>query len=293
MAEINILVIEDNAEAAAILENTLRDVGYRVWVAAEPREAMDLLRNNAFAVAITELRSAKMNGVEVTKKAVKISPQTSVIVITFYSFINSAIEALEAGAYGYITKPLNTSEIRIVVNRAVERYFFSTSDMEKKYYAQLAMLDGLTGLYNRRYFKELLNMEFARLKRHTSDLSLLMIDIDDFKGYNDTHGHPAGDELLKKVSEVFKKSLRETDIICRYGGEEFLAMLLQTDKKGAQIVAERLRMQSSLYLPLTISVGIATYPHDAKDIDNLIEKADALLYKAKQSGKNKVCVDGS
>lgn len=290
MAEVNILVIEDNPEAAATLENTLKGVGYRVRVVAEPKEAMDLLRNNSFAVVITELRSAKMNGIEVTKKVLKISPQTCIIVMTFYSFINSAIEALEAGAYGYITTPLNTSEIRIVVSRAVERYFFSSSDMEKKYYAELAILDGLTGLYNCRYFKELMNMEFSRQKRHTSDLSLLMIDIDDFKGYNDTHGHPAGDELLKKASEVFRKSLRESDIVCRYGGEEFTAMLLQTDKKGAQIVAERLRMQSSLYLPVTISIGVATYPEDAQDIDNLVEKADALLYKAKQTGKNKVCV---
>lgn len=291
MAEVNILVIEDNPESAATLENTLKDVGYRVRVVAEPKEAMDLLRNNSFAVVVTELRSAKMNGIEVTKKVLKISPQTCVIVMTFYSFINSAIEALEAGAYGYITTPLNTSEIRIVISRAVERYFFSSSDTEKKYYAELAILDGLTGLYNRRYFKELMTMEFSRQKRHTSDLSLLMIDIDDFKGYNDTHGHPAGDELLKKASEVFRKSLRESDVVCRYGGEEFTAMLLQTDKKGAQIVAERLRMQSSLYLPVTISIGVATYPQDAQDSNNLVEKADALLYKAKQTGKNKVCVE--
>src|SRR4030042_4866402 len=144
MAEVNILVIEDNPEAAATLENTLKDVGYRVRVVAEPKEAMDLLRDNSFAVVITELRSAKMNGIEVTKKVLKISPETCVIVMTFYSFINSAIEALEAGAYGYITTPLNTSAIRIVISRAVERYFFSTSDTEKKYYAELAILDGLT-----------------------------------------------------------------------------------------------------------------------------------------------------
>lgn len=290
MAEVNILVIEDNPEAAQILENTLKAVGYRVWVVSEPKEAFGLLRNTAFAAVITELRSAKMNGVEVTKHALKISPETNVIVITFYSFINSAIEAMEGGAYGYITKPLNTSEIRIIVGRAIEKFLLLSSDMEKKYYAELAMLDGLTGLYNRRYFKELINMEFTRLKRYTTDLSLLMIDIDNFKDYNDTHGHPAGDEILKKAAEVFKNSLREADIVCRYGGEEFLAMLLQTDKKGAGLVAERLRMQSSLYLPLTISIGVATYPGDGQNIDSLIEKADAALYKAKQTGKNKVCV---
>lgn len=290
MAEVNILVIEDNLEAAQVLENTLKGMGYRVWVVSEPKEGIGLLRNTSFAVVITELRSAKMNGVEVTKSVLKISPETNVLVTTFYSFISSAIEAMEAGAYGYITKPFNTSEIRIVVARAVEKFFLLSSDAEKKYYAELAITDGLTGLYNRRYFKELINIEFTRLKRYTTDFSLLMIDIDNFKVYNDTHGHPAGDEILKKAAEVFKNSLRETDIVCRYGGEEFLAMLLQTDKKGAQLVAERLRMQASLYMPLTISIGVATYTRDAQDIDNLIAKADAALYKAKQAGKNKVCV---
>lgn len=284
------MVIADNPEAAQVLEATLKPLGYRVWLVTEPREAIALLRNTSFAVVLTELRSAKMNGVEVTKQALKISPETNVIVITFYSFINSAIEAMEAGAYGYITKPFNTSEIRIVVARAVEKFFLLSSDAQKNYYAQLAMLDGLTGIYNRRYFKELITLESIRLKRHPHDLSLLMIDIDDFKAYNDAHGHPAGDELLKKATGIFKNSLRESDVICRYGGEEFMAMLLQTDKKSAQLAAERLRVQTSLYLPLTISIGLATYPLDAQEVNDLIEKADAALYKAKQAGKNKVCV---
>ena len=290
MAEVNILVIEDNPEAASVLEATLKSIGYQVWVVAEPKEGLGLLRNTPFAVVITELRSAKMNGVEVARAALKISPETNVLVTTFYSFINSAIEAMEAGAYGYITKPLNTSEVRIVVSRAVEKFFLLSSDTEKKYYAELATIDGLTGLYNRRYFKELINLEFGRLKRYASNLSLLMIDIDNFKVYNDTKGHPAGDELLKKVSDVFKSSLRETDIVCRYGGEEFVAMLTQTDKNGAQLVAERLRTQANLYLPTTLSIGVAAYPSDAQDISALIEKADVALYKAKQTGKNKVCL---
>lgn len=283
VAEINILVIEDNPESAAILEKAIKSIGYKPWITAEPQEAMHLLRDNAFAAIVTETRSEKMNGVEVAKAAHKVSPNTNVVVITFYSFINSAIEAMEAGAYAYITKPFNTSEIRIVLEYAVERYLLLSSDQEKDHFAQLAVLDGLTGLYNRRYFKELIASEFRRCRT----ISLLMIDIDNFKNYNDTNGHPAGDELLKKAAKVFKDSVREVDSICRYGGEEFVVVLPQTEKEGAKLVAERLCKQVNLFLPTTVSIGIANYPADAQDSAVLVEKADGALYKAKQTGKNK------
>jgi len=290
MTDINILIISDSPESAMILEKTLKDVGYRVWISNDPKEALGVLSQNTFAVLLTEARSGKMNGVEVTKQAHRISPGTNVIVLTLYSFINSAIEAMEAGAYGYITKPFNTSEIRIKVGYAVERFGLLSADKEKDYYAELAVIDGLTGLHNRRYFNEVMLMEFARLKRFASSLSLLMIDIDNFKNYNDTNGHVAGDELLRKLSRLLKASMREMDIVCRYGGEEFVAVLPQTDKKGAAIVAERLRVQATLYLPNTLSLGIATFPEDSQEIGGLIEKADAALYEAKRSGKNKYCV---
>jgi len=289
MPEINVLVIEDNPETAGVLERTLNEVGYKVWITAEPKQGLDLLRKMAFAAVITETRSGKMNGMEVTRAAHKISTEIMVIVLTFYSFISSAIEVMEAGAYGYITKPLNTSEIRIVLARAVERYFLVTSSSEKDYYAQLAMLDGLTGLYNHRYFKELMRAETARLKRNKNNFSLLMIDIDNFKTYNDTKGHVAGDELLKKAAGLFKKLVREVDPVCRYGGEEFVVMLPETDKPGAQLVAERLVMQFGLYMATTISVGIANFPIDTQDCEQLIEKADTALYNAKKTGKNKWC----
>lgn len=290
MTEINILVIEDNQEQAAVLEKTLLESGYKPWIVSEPNEGLKLLQNMSFAAVITELRSGKMNGIEVTQAVRKVSLDTNVIVMTFYSFIASAIEAMEAGAYGYITKPLNTSEIRVVLERAVERYALVSTTAEKNYYAELAIIDGLTGLYNRRYFKGVVEHEFSRLRRNGACLSFLMIDIDNFKIYNDTKGHPAGDELLKKAAEVFKGSVREEDVVCRYGGEEFVIMLPGTDKKGSQIVAERIRVQISLYISTTVSVGIATFPEDAPDSQSLLNKADGALYKAKQTGKNKwVC----
>jgi len=290
MKDINILVFEEDASAVAALESALKAVGYRIWPVNNPQEALTLLRSNSFPVAIAELHSSKMNGTEFTREVHKIAQGTNVVVITLYSFIGSAIEAMEAGAYGYITKPLNTSEIRIVMERAVERYFLLSTSDEKDYFVDLAVRDGLTGLFNRRYFNELINVEINRLKRTPSSLSLLMLDIDNFKNYNDTQGHPAGDELLKNAAKVFKNSVRAVDIICRYGGEEFVIMLPQTDKDSAARIAERLRVQFGLYLPTTISIGIATLPQDAQNMEELLEKADGALYQAKKSGKNKWCL---
>ncbi|MDP3041388.1 MAG: diguanylate cyclase [Candidatus Omnitrophota bacterium] len=287
--DVNVLIIEDDAALAAQLDNTLKGFGYHTWIVADPKEGINLLQSNAFSVVITEMRSAKMNGARVTQAVHKISEQTNVIVITLYSSISSAIEAMEAGAYGYITKPLNSSEIRIVTERAVERYFLLSGSKDKEFLVDLAVRDGLTGLFNRRYFNELIMVEVNRLKRSPATLSVLMLDIDNFKNYNDTQGHPAGDVLLKDAAKVFKNSVRPSDIVCRYGGEEFIIILPQTEKKAATIVAERLRVQVGLYLPTTVSIGIASVPEDAQEISALIEKADSALYQAKAAGKNKWC----
>ncbi|MCX5698458.1 MAG: diguanylate cyclase [Candidatus Omnitrophica bacterium] len=287
--EINVLIIEEDAALAGQLDNTLKAVGYHTWVMTDAEKGINLLRSNAFSVVITEMRSAKMNGVQVTQAVHKVSEQANVIVITPYSFISSAIEAMEAGAYGYITKPLNSSEARIVVERAVERYFLLSGSEEKEFLVDLAVRDGLTGLFNRRYFNQLIAVEVDRLKRSPAAFSLLMVDIDDFKNYNDSQGHPAGDALLKDAAKVFKNSVRPLDSICRYGGEEFIIILPQTDKIAAKIVAERLRVQFSLYLPTTVSIGVASVPEDAQEADALIAKADGALYVAKQTGKNRWC----
>jgi len=288
--EINILVVEDDPSAANCLESALKLAGYHVWMTANPQEGLGFLHSNTFPVAICELRSPKMNGIQFTKEAHKISQGTNILVLTPYAFVGSAIEAMEAGAYGYITKPLNSSEIRIVVERAVERYFLLTTSDDKEYFVDLAVRDGLTGLFNRRYFNELINLEVNRTKRSPTALSLLMLDIDNFKNYNDTEGHQAGDALLQGVAKIFKNSVRAVDMVCRYGGEEFAIILPQTDKKSSQIIAERIRVQVGLFFPTTISIGIAALPDDAKEAEQLIEKADNALYQAKESGKNKWCV---
>ncbi|OFZ23371.1 MAG: hypothetical protein A2202_02640 [Bdellovibrionales bacterium RIFOXYA1_FULL_36_14] len=157
--------------------------------------------------------------------------------------------------------------------------------------------DGLTNLYNVRYFKSSLLKELKRTRRHEHSCSLIMIDIDFFKKINDSHGHPTGDSVLRKVSDIFLDCTRETDIVSRCGGEEFSIILPETPTEGALIVAEKIRKtteetkfysNANVQISVTLSLGIATFPEDADVIESLTDKADQALYHAKHSGRNQV-----
>src|SRR5262245_11775047 len=154
--------------------------------------------------------------------------------------------------------------------------------------AQLAVTDGLTGLYNHRHFHERLALEVERSVRNGLPLSLLMIDVDHFKVYNDRHGHPAGDELLRRLAHLLGDGRRANDFVARYGGEEFAIVLVDTPKLTAAQLAERLRERVAATLSqqvpnpgdevLSISVGVASFPDDAADSEALVRAADAALY---------------
>lgn len=156
----------------------------------------------------------------------------------------------------------------------------------------LAMKDGLTGLLTHRYFQELLTQELDKAKNYSYPLTLLMIDTDKFKQYNDTFGHPEGDKLLKNIANILLKNVRKSDYVCRYGGDEFAVILVNTKKQDAYYIAERIRQSYSVLkkddIQVSASIGIATYPDDAITKDELIKKADAALYQAKRSGRNLV-----
>jgi diguanylate cyclase (GGDEF)-like protein len=160
----------------------------------------------------------------------------------------------------------------------------------------LSLTDGLTGLYNHRYFQEQLEVEVKRAQRYDLNLSLIMIDLDHFKEFNDTYGHLEGDNLLRKISQILKSSLRETDFVARYGGEEFAIILPETNKQGASIAAERIRKTVNEQtfgeggVKMTISLGVASYPDDACLRADLIKRADEALYRAKREGRNRICL---
>ncbi|MCK5093466.1 MAG: sensor domain-containing diguanylate cyclase, partial [Spirochaetes bacterium] len=163
-----------------------------------------------------------------------------------------------------------------------------------------SITDNLTGLYNYRFFKKRLYDEMLRAKRYEHSLSLIFFDADNFKNYNDTLGHPAGDRALKKIAGLVKSSIRKSDIAVRYGGEEFCIILPEEDIQAARIFGERLRkkIEDCQFFKeevqpggkLTVSLGEATYPEDAESMQDLIDKADAAMYQAKNRGKNRICL---
>jgi len=213
-----------------------------------------------------------------------LSPENDVLgIVALTSAEPSAISAF----YGHF--------LNMVADQAA---LFITNARLHKEVERLAVTDGLTGLYNHRHFQERLSEEFQRIERIPQSLSMILIDLDHFKKINDIYGHPAGDVVLKGLASILKKTLRGIDIIARYGGEEFAAVLLNTESKGAYKIAERLRikvMHTPFFagenkLLLTLSIGIATYPHDAVTKEELISRTDQALYYAKKNGRNQVCI---
>ena len=159
---------------------------------------------------------------------------------------------------------------------------------------QLAYIDGLTGIYNRRYFEMQIATEIERASRYDGRLAIIMIDIDHFKRLNDEFGHLLGDEVLRQVSDVFGQQLRKVDVVCRYGGEEFCILVPQTSGGNAMEVAEKLRRMVESYrfpgvpVKVTISAGVAEFPTHGRSRDELVAAADAALYASKETGRNRV-----
>jgi diguanylate cyclase (GGDEF)-like protein len=164
-------------------------------------------------------------------------------------------------------------------------------------YSNMAVTDGLTGLLNHRRSQEVLREEFRRATRYCRPLSVLMLDVDGFKEFNDTYGHPQGDQVLAHIARLLRASVRSVDHVGRYGGEEFIIILPETTRENAFALAERIRSTVALewfpagngeYVQKTVSIGVSAYPDDAVDPADLIQLADEALYRAKRSGKNRV-----
>jgi len=183
---------------------------------------------------------------------------------------------------------------------AIERRFYYQSSISLR---KISITDPLSGLLNRRYFEERISEEMERSRRHRQPFSLIILDIDNFKDFNDTYGHPMGDEALKCAGQVIRRCIRIIDIAARYGGEEFAIILPTTDKEDALLIGERIRdeiekmsvvcRESGKIVGLTVSLGVASYPDDASNIEELVNNADRALYRAKNSGKNRVVSFGT
>ena len=313
--DLQVLVVDDDESLVGVLSLLLGEEGYQVKTASSGEEALELFRAGSFPLVISDVKMPGMSGIELLQKIKALDGTTEVIIMTSYATLNVAISAFRSGAYDFMIKPFEDIELVVaIVNRAVEKISLTSEnrgllqDLTKKLYEleqinvvlrDLAVKDGLTGLYNHQYFQEAAAREVARCQRYGGVFSLLFLDIDHFKKYNDANGHPAGDELLKNLAELLLKRLRESDVVARYGGEEFVVLLPNTTKPNALICAEDMRRIVAGYpfegrenQPLgfvSVSIGVASFPEDGGGLEALVKSADDALYQAKEAGRNRVC----
>jgi diguanylate cyclase (GGDEF) domain len=290
---LTVLVIEDHPDQRDLLAIVLQREGYRVITAANGLEALEKLETEKVQIALSDIMMPKMDGFELIKQ-MRGNPRLKsiyLILITARIQEGDRVRGLDLGADDYITKPFSFSELlaRIRVGSRVVQY-----QQHLEYQTQV---DSLTGLFNRRAFENKINEEFERSKRYHNPLSVLLLDIDNFKTINDTYGHHGGDAALVRISETFREKTRQSDFPSRYGGEEFVLILPETDQDSALQVAGKIHdsIRESSFgttarpFSLTVSIGVSsTSARFYSSWRELVEDADRALYIAKNAGKDRV-----
>jgi diguanylate cyclase (GGDEF)-like protein len=295
-----ILIVDDDPSARQALCELVESLGFTVCAFSNWKSALLEIRRSRYDLVMTDLFLDGMSGIDVVRELKTVSPNTAVIVVTPRATVQTAIESIREGAYDYLTMPFTAGTLEVSINRALEYKRLLRESREKELYKKLATQDGLTKLNNYTFFRQFLGMEVEKSVRYNYQVTLLMIDVDELKAYNDSQGHMEGNRALLKIGEILKGFVRKADVAARYGGDEFALIFSHTPKDQGLVVAERLRrlveqapFKGEETLPaksLTISVGLATCPDDARGPEELISCADQALYEAKSKGKNKVCV---
>jgi diguanylate cyclase (GGDEF)-like protein len=290
-----VLIIDDQRFNLMTLHELLRD-RYTTMVAVHGEQGIKAAVAQKPDLVLLDIEMPDMDGYEVCRQ-LRENPATGHIPIIFITALNDvAAEArgLELGAVDYITKPFN----HVIVKARVQTHL--RLKMQADLLERYAFNDALTGLANRRAFDERLALEWSRAQRYQRPLSVVMIDIDHFKLYNDHYGHGAGDTCLSDVARAIKSQItRSSDLAARYGGEEFLLILPETEEAGAVALAEQVRAAvdekglphaaSKVCDHVTLSLGAASQVPDAQTpVSALLERADQALYRAKTSGRNRV-----
>ncbi len=292
-----VLIVEDDPVSMRVLEAFLENWGYEVVTARSGNQAWKSLQGpDAPNIVISDWMMPDMDGLELCSRirGKEGSGYIYFIIVTAKTRKEDLILGMEAGADDYLVKPFNHNELRYRL-KAGRRII----DLEQRI-LQLANTDPLTGMLNRRAFMERLKAELERSGRENAPLSIIMADIDHFKRINDEHGHQAGDHVLREFSRGLVKLARPYDFLGRYGGEEFIACLPNTNEEQALSIADRLRrgieemvisLSGGVNIPITASIGTASYTAGAgkDDVDRIIKRADDALYKAKREGRNRVC----
>jgi two-component system cell cycle response regulator len=286
-----ILIVDDAPDTLDIIQKLLSFEGYEVILATTGEEGVKKVKEEKPDVVLMDISLPGIDGTEALKQIRTINPIQSVIMLTAFATVENAIHALKEGASDFVKKPFENEHLIHIVNQALQksRTLTEKEKLEEEV-RRLSITDDLTGLYNHRHFFKTLESELTRLKRQRTSLSLLMLDVDNFKRYNDTHGHVEGDRVLKKIGEIIKHSIRHNvDSGYRYGGDEFASLLIGASLEQALTIAERIRLtiEEAGFKDITVSVGLAEF-QDGFDLERFVKSADDAMYVAKHSGGNRV-----
>jgi two-component system, cell cycle response regulator len=282
-----ILIVDDNVKTRKMLRRHLIKEGYEVSEAENGKMTLEKIRDELPEVVLLDVMMPDMTGFDVCQQLRK-TPQYELIYIIMLTALTGSeykIEGLDKGADDYVTKPFDISELFARI-RVGERTAIKKRE---------ATIDGLTKVYNRNYFEMYLAQEVSRTKRYKRELSLIITDIDYFKRINDTYGHLTGDTVLQEFAQIMMQQCRRSDLIARFGGEEFIILLPETPLKGGIIVAERMCQRIAAHTfqeveHITASFGVASLITDG-DGREMLRRADSALYQAKNNGRNQVVID--
>jgi len=284
-----ILLVDDDPLVLELLGISIGSFGFDFMTAQNGREAIDILKRKNFEIVITDMAMPEVDGMQLLKYVTANHPQTDVIVITGYTGTFSYVDVIKAGASDFISKPFNTDELEAKINRIIRE-----QQLIKKL-EHLSNCDPLTELYNRRYFDQKIKEELHRAQRQNYSIFLIMLDVDNFKSYNDRHGHQQGDQLLVTVGAILHKSTRaDVDLIFRHGGDEFSVITPHINREQVSMVGERIikSFAQKNFDNTGLSLGIAEFIPRNCDIDedvlNLVAQADKALYQAKANGRNRM-----
>ena len=286
-----ILVVDDDHTITALIRESLMDQGLLVLTCDNLTEAEQLIHSEQPDLLILDIVFPHGDGIEFCKK-IRSKHNDKIIPIIFLSVkakLQDRLSGFACGADDYISKPF-------VMEELIARVMAIFSRVQK--FEHLVMKDELTGIFNRRYLLQRLHEEIKLAQSKEASFSVVMVDLDKFKKINDSYGHSVGDQVLKYFVTKLKQNLRETDVICRCGGDEFIILLPEASRKSAVSIIQRIKktiekepfplIGENAEIPLSFSAGVASYPGDGSSADQLLLAADTVMYQAKQSGGNQV-----
>jgi diguanylate cyclase (GGDEF)-like protein len=290
-----VLVADDNRLTRERMSAILRGQGHIVETCEDGQQAVELVGKGAVDLVLLDILMPRLSGLDACRiiKGLTTEVFLPVILVTVKTDSQSRVDGLRFGADDYIAKPFDETELcaRVEAMLRIKRLHDQVAEAKRRL-EEASEYDQLTGVYNYRHLHNRLSVEFKRAERHQDTLACALLDIDNLKSINERQGQSAGDLLIRSTADLIRRCVRETDVVARFGGDEFVILMPTTHFAGSLAVAERLLRENQLQKPFVpFSLGIAFYPsRDVRTKDALLRAADSALFQAKQDGGNRVCV---